>query len=79
MCGIGANYSYVFQCPSPDPVDGVAIVFTGPLDTEEIELRLGHSLVEQESGAAGADFNLDGASPSENLYKIDSAIQIFGF
>lgn len=52
MCSVGANYSDIFHRPSPDAVDGVAIVFSCPLDAEEIDLRLGLGLVEQESGTA---------------------------
>ena len=52
MHSVGANYSYVFQRPSPDAVDGVAIVFACPLDAEEIDVRLGCGLVEQEGGFA---------------------------
>jgi hypothetical protein len=50
--GIGANYFYVFQSPSPDAVNGVAIVFASPFDAEEIDVRLGPGLVEQEGGFA---------------------------
>ena len=79
MHSVGANYFYVFQAPSPDAVDGVAIVFAGPFDAKEIDVRLGLGLVEQEGGFAGADFDVDRACSSENLCKVDFALQIFGF
>jgi len=76
---ISANYSYVFQSPPPDAVNSVAIVFSCPLNAEEIDVRLGFGLIEQEGGTACADFDVDETSASENLHKIDFAIQIFGF
>ena len=79
MHGIGADYSYVFQFPSTDAVNGVAIVFSSPFDAEEIDVRLGPGLVDKEGGFARADLNVDGVFTSENLNKIDFALQIFGF
>ena len=79
MHSVGANYSDIFQSPSPDAVNGVAIVFASPFDAEEIDVRLGCGLVEQEGGFAGADFDVDRVFSSENLCKVDFALQIFGF
>ena len=41
VCGIGANNTNVFYFPSAYAVDGVAVIFIGPLDTEEINLWFG--------------------------------------
>ena len=38
------NYPHVCQAPSADAVNGITVVFAGPLDAEEIDVRLGHSL-----------------------------------
>ena len=76
---VGADYADIFQSPSSDAVNGVAIVFAGPFDAEEIDVRLGLGLVEEESGFAGTDFDVDRVFTSENLCEVNSAIQIFGF
>ena len=76
--GVGADYADIFQSPSADAVDGVAIVFSSPLDAEEIDVRLGPGLVDKEGGFAGTDFDVDGVFTSENLCEVNSAIQIFG-
>ena len=77
--GIGADNPNVRQAPSADAIHGVAVVFAGPFDAEEIIVRLYPGLVEQEGAFAGADLDVDRASTSYNLGKIDFAIQIFGF
>ncbi len=74
VCGIDANYPHVRQDPSANAVDGIAVVFAGPFNAEEIDIWLGHSMIEQKGGPTGADFNMDGTGTSENLYKIDFAI-----
>ena len=77
--GVGADDADIFQAPSADAVDGVAVIFTCPFDAEEIDVRLGLGLVEEEGGFAGADLDVDGVFTSENLCEVDSAVQIFGF
>lgn len=52
MHGIGADDTDIFQSPSADAVNGVAIVFTRPFDAEEIDVRLGLCLVDEEGGFA---------------------------
>jgi hypothetical protein len=78
-CGLCANYPYIAQGPAADSVDGVAVVFTGPFDTEKIDMRLGCSLIEQKSSFAGADFDVDRPFLPEDLAKINLSIQIFWF
>ncbi len=78
LCGVGADYPHVAQTPSTNAVDGIAVVFIGPFDAEEINLRVGLGVVEQEGCSAGADFDVHGAWSPENPEKIDFAIQIFG-
>jgi hypothetical protein len=34
--GIGPDYAYVCEAPSADAVDGVAVVFSGAFDAEEV-------------------------------------------
>ena len=75
---IGPDYSDVCQPPPSDSVHGVAVVVAGPFDAEEIDLRLCHSLVEQEGGSADTDFNMNGAGTSENPDKINFTVQTFG-
>ena len=43
--GIGADNPDVCEVPSADAVNGVAVVFAGPFDAEEIGPRLGLCLV----------------------------------
>ncbi len=50
--GVGADDSDVFKSPSADAVNGVAIVFSSPFDAEEIDVRLGLCLIEEEGGFA---------------------------
>jgi len=57
--GVGAYYSHVFQAPSAYAVDGVPIVAVGPLDCEEVGLRLGLCLVEQECALSAAYLDVD--------------------
>jgi hypothetical protein len=77
--GIGADYPHVCQTPSADAVNCVAVVFTGPFDTEEIVTRLGSCLIKKERPFAGTDFDMDRADTSENPDKIDSALYVLGF
>ncbi len=79
LCGVGVYDAYVCQVPSANTVDGVAVVFVSPFDTEEIVVWVGFALVEQEGSFSGADFDMDGVWTSENAGKIDSVIQIFWF
>ena len=72
--GFGADYAYVFQVPSADTVDAMAVVFSCPFDAEKIDIRLVGGLVEQESTFAAADFDMNGARTSENSAKIDLAV-----
>ena len=58
---IGADNPNVFQSPSADTVNGISIVFTRPFDTEEVLIGQGFGLVEQESGLADADFDMNRA------------------
>ncbi len=77
--GIGADYPHVCQAPSADTVNCVAVVFTGPFDTEEIVTRPGACLIKQEGPFAGTDFDMDRAGTSENPDKIDFALYALGF
>ena len=76
--GIGSYYAHIFQSPSADTVDSEAVIFSCPFDTEEIDHRLGLSLVYKEGSFACTDLDMDRAFSSENLRKIDFFIQIFG-
>ena len=76
--GVGPDYADIGYAPSTDAVHGVAIVFVGPLDAEEVYAGVGFGLVDQERSFAGSDFDMDGAGASENPDKIRFAIQIFG-
>ena len=77
--GVGSDEAYVCQVPSANTVDGVAVVFVSPFDTEEIVVGVCFGLVEEEGPFSGADFDVECGWTSENVGKIDSAIQIFGF
>ena len=76
--GIGSYYAHIGQCPSADTVNGEAVIFSCPFDTEEIDVRLGLSLVYKESSLARANLDMNRAFSSENPCKIDFAVQIFG-
>ena len=63
-------------------VGGIAVIFSGPFEAEEIDLQLGHILVEQKGTPASSKqwrFRYGRGGTSENPGKIDFAIQIFGF
>ena len=76
--GICSDYPYVFETPSADAVDGVAVVFSGTFYTEEVKVRAGPGLVQEEGGLSSADLDVEGCSTSENVGEVDFSIQIFG-
>jgi len=76
--GICSDYPYVFETPSAYAVDGVAVVFSGAFDAEEVKVRVGFGLVQEEGGLTGPDFDVEGCSTSENVGEVDFSIQIFG-
>jgi len=76
--GIGPDYSHVCECPSADAVDGVAVVFSGTFDAEEVEVRAGFGLVQEEGSLPGSNLDVEGCGTSENVGEVDFSIQIFG-
>jgi hypothetical protein len=75
--GVRADYSDVGKGPSPDPVHGVAVVFSRAFDAQKINVWPGLGFVEQEGALARTNFDVNGTSASENLDKIYLTIQIF--
>jgi len=68
--GVGANQFYVFQAPSADAVNGVAIILSGPFDTEKIDVRLRLGLADEECPLARAYFDVYRSGASENFFEI---------
>lgn len=74
--GIGTDDSHVGQAPSANAVNSVTVVFVGPLNAEEIDVRLDPCLIQKERSFTRADLYVDRACTSENPEKIDFPIQI---
>jgi hypothetical protein len=77
--GICSDYPYVFETPSADAVDGVAVVSPRSLNAKKVDVRMCPGFVEKKGGFSCADVDVDGADASENPDKIHITIQIFGF
>lgn len=76
--GIGPDYSHVCDCPSADAVDGIAVVFSRTFDAEEVDVRVGFCLVQEEGSLTGADLDVDWRGTSENAGEVDFSIEISG-
>ena len=77
--GIGSQDADVAQVPAPDSVRRVTVELAGPLDSEEVHLRLHLGLRHKEGRSARPDLDVNRAGTSENPGKIDLAAQIFRY
>jgi len=75
---IGPDYSDVCQPPPSDSVHGVAVVFAGPFDAEEIGVRPMRRLAEEKRPLAGTDLDVHLGVTSENIVEIKRFGQVLG-
>ena len=59
VSGVGPQDAHVGEAPARHPVGGELIVLVGPLDADEVAIRLGPSPAQQKAALAAADLELD--------------------
>ncbi len=60
VAGVGAHEADVGHAPADHAVGGVAVVFVGPFDAEEVAVGILAGPGEQEAALTGADLHFDG-------------------
>jgi hypothetical protein len=70
--GISAYYSDVSQAPSSDSIYSETVIFTRPFNTEKVTLWVRFGLAEEKSAFSRANFDINVASTSENIFEIQA-------
>ena len=69
---VGVQHADVGELPTPDAVGCVLVKLPRPLDAEDVGLRIGRALLDQERALARADLDLEGLRRvGEPLSRID--------